>query len=216
VKTQNNPRRDIPKTLINSNEIVEIDQESKILEVISLNCKNNNVCTILISLWNCRSFTYEKKSLMNSRDDDIIILNETWDNKLNVSGYNQLSNIRTCQRGGGVAILTKEHFETKLIDDSIKDTLAVKVYFGRNKYLLIITSYFPCSNQLDLWGKRWRDLIEMIGKYSTSKDNMNILIGCDFNRDITEDHNLVTQLEILNLKIIENRLGATYEINQKK
>ena len=83
---------------------------------------------------------------MNSRDDDIIILNETWSNKLNVSGYNQLSNIRTSQQGGGVAILAKEHLETKLIDDSIKDTLAVKVYFGRSKYILVMTSYFPCSN----------------------------------------------------------------------
>ena len=64
----------------------EIDQSLKVSEVISSNDKNNNLCTLTISLWNCRSFTYEKKSLMNSRDDDIIMLNETWDNKLNVSG----------------------------------------------------------------------------------------------------------------------------------
>jgi len=152
---------------------------------------------------------------MNSRDDDIIILNETWDNKLNVSGYNQLSNIRKSQRGGGVAILAKEHFEIKLIDDSIKDTLAVRVYIGRNKYLLVITSYFPCSNQLDQWDKRWRDLIETIMKYSTSKENMNIVIGCDFNNDITEDFNLIEQLGILNLRTIEYKIGATYEMNKK-
>ena len=72
-----------------------------------------NVLTI--SLWNCRSFTYEKKSLINSRNEDIIILNETWDNKLNVSGYNQLSNFRKNQKGGGFAILTKDNFETKLL-----------------------------------------------------------------------------------------------------
>ena len=70
-----------------SNEI-EIDQELKVPEVISSIYKNNKLCTLTVSLWNCRSFTYEKKCLMNSRDDDIIILNETWDNKLNVSGYN--------------------------------------------------------------------------------------------------------------------------------
>ena len=113
------------------------------------------------------------------------------------------------QRGGGVAILAKEHFETKLMDDSIKDTLASKVFIGRSKYLLLITSYFPSSNKSDLWGKRWNDLIEIIGKYSVSKDNTNIIIGCDFNRDISEDPDLIEQLNILNLKIIHNRHGPT-------
>ena len=73
---------------------------------------------------------------MNSRDDDIILLNETWNNKLNVSGYNSLSNIRMNQRGGGVAILAKDHFEIKLMDNSIKDTLVIKVFLDRSKYLL--------------------------------------------------------------------------------
>ena len=51
----------------------EIDQEPKILEVMSSNYKNNNLCALTITFLNCRSFTYEKKTLMNSRDDDIIL-----------------------------------------------------------------------------------------------------------------------------------------------
>ena len=70
----------------NFNRKNEIDQGPKVPEVISSNYKNNNVCTLSTPLWNCRSFTYDNKSLINSRDDDIIILNETWDNKFNVSG----------------------------------------------------------------------------------------------------------------------------------
>ena len=31
-----------------------------------------------------RSFSYEKKSFINSRNEDIIILNEIWNNKLNI------------------------------------------------------------------------------------------------------------------------------------
>jgi hypothetical protein len=102
------------------------------------------------------------------------------------------------------------------MDNSIKDTLAVKVFIGRSKYLLVITSYFPCYTKSDLWGKRWEDLIEIIGKYSVSKDNANIIIGCDFNRDISEDPLLIEQLNILNLNIIHNIVGSTYELNRKK
>ena len=32
----------------------------------------------------------------------ILILNETWNNKLNILGYNESSHMRTNQRGGGV------------------------------------------------------------------------------------------------------------------
>ena len=77
----------------------ETDQNNNNSDVVSSNNKDTIIIPINISLWNCRSFTYEKKSFVNSRND-IIILNETWNNKLNISGYNESSNMRTNQRGG--------------------------------------------------------------------------------------------------------------------
>jgi hypothetical protein len=65
----------------------ETDQNNNYSDVVSSNNKDKNINSINISLWNCRSFTYEKKSFINSRNDHIIILNETWNNKLNISGY---------------------------------------------------------------------------------------------------------------------------------
>ena len=41
-------------------------------------------------------------------------------NKLNISGYNESSNMRTIQRGEGVAILLKDCFEIKILDVSVK------------------------------------------------------------------------------------------------
>jgi len=131
----------------------ETDQGHKILEEVSITNKDNKINSISVLLWNCRSFTYEKKALISSRNEDIIIINETWKNKPNVPGYNQSSNIRTNQNGGGVAILAKENLEVKVLDNSVKDTLVTKVLLDRNKYLLVITSYFPCINTTAQWKK---------------------------------------------------------------
>ena len=43
----------------------ETDQNNNKSDVVSSNNKNTNINSINISLWNCRSFTYEKKSFIN-------------------------------------------------------------------------------------------------------------------------------------------------------
>ena len=135
-KEENSSNNSLNKNEINNiilkqmNE--EIYQDPLDSEVNSLNFKNNKIKnkfnTIKLCLWNCRSLKYEKRSLLNSRSDDIIILNETWDNKVNVSGYNHLENKRVEKRSGGVAFLAEEKLELKLLDDSIEDTILVKVF----------------------------------------------------------------------------------------
>ena len=112
--------------------------------------------------------------------------------------------MRTNQRGGGVAILVKECFEIKILDVWIKDTLVTKVLLDRSKFLLIISSYFSCSNKKTKWNKRWAQLLELIEKHSVSQNNMNIVIGCDFNKDISNNDSIKNHLQTINMKIIQN------------
>ena len=159
----------------------ETDQNNNNSDVVSSNNKDKNINSINISFWKSRSFTYEKISFINSRNNDIIILNETWNSKLNVSGYN-----------------------------------ATKVLLDRSKFLLIISSYFLCSNKTTKWNKKWAQLLELIEKYSLSQNNMNIVIGCDFNKDISNDDNMKNQLQTLKMKIVQNLNDSTFEIGNKK
>ena len=92
--------------------------------------------------------------------------------------------MRTKQRGGGLAILVKDCFEIKILDVSVKDKL------DRSKFWLIISSYFPWSNIRTKYNKRWAHPFELIEKYSVSQNNMNTVIGCDFNVDISNDDNI--------------------------
>ena len=112
---------------------------------------------------------------------------------MNITGYNESSNMRNNQRGGGVAILVKDCFEMKILDVSTKFTLVTKILLHKIKLLLIISSYFPCSNKTTKWNKRWEKLLELIEKYSVSQNNMNIIIECDFNKDISNDDNIKNQ-----------------------
>ena len=113
--------------------------------------------------------------------------------------------MRINQRGGGVPILVKDCFEIKILDVSVKDTLVTKVLLNRSKFILIISSYFPCSNKPTKWNKGWAQLLELIEKYSVSQNNMNILIGCDFN-----------QLQTIYMKILQNLNDSTFEIGTSK
>ena len=129
-------------------------------------------------------------------------VNETWNNKLNISGYNETSNMRTNQRVGDVAILVKDCFEIKILGVLLKDTSVTKVLLDRSKFLLIISSYFPWSNKTTKLNKRWAQLLELIEKYSVSQNNMNIVIRCNFNKDISNDNSIKNQLQIINMKIV--------------
>jgi len=120
--------------------------QSRISEEAPTHDKDNNINTMSFLLWNCRALTHEKRTLINSRTEDVIILNETWENSSSISGYTISANVRKNQRGGGVSILVRDDFEIKNLDDSVKDTLVVKVLLNKSRYLLIITSYFPCTN----------------------------------------------------------------------
>ena len=79
----------------------------------------NLLCLIYLILKNLSKIDIVIRELLSHvfdrRNYDIIILNETWNNKLNISGYNENSNMRTNQRDGGVAILIKECFEIKIL-----------------------------------------------------------------------------------------------------
>ena len=99
--------------------------------------------SIKVSLWKYKSFTYERNY---SLIQDMMI--SLFFRKLGITDYNESSNIRTNQKDGGVSILIKDCFEIKILDISVKDTLVTNVLLYRNKFLLIISSYFPCSNKI--------------------------------------------------------------------
>ena len=40
---------------------------------------------------------------------------------------------------------------------------------------------------------------------------MNIVIGCDFNKDISNDDNIKNQFHIIKMKIVQNSNDSTFE-----
>jgi len=94
--------------------------------------------------WNCRSLgSQEKKAWVKTFDGDVIALNETWGNTINLPGYLGYYKARTNQAGGGAAVLVKDHLHSTMLSDKIKDTLIVQILVGRSRVLFVVTSYFP-------------------------------------------------------------------------
>ncbi len=211
-QNKNKNKNKINNVYNNTNFRGGIDQGQN-SEEIPIYDKDNDSNTLSFLLWNCRSLIYEKRSFINSRSEDVIILNEIWENNSNVSGYILSTNVRKNQRGGGVSILVRDDFEMKTLDDSIKDTLVTKILLDRSRYLLIITSYFPRASNAIIWDKRWEEVINLIERNCPSKDNMNIIIAGDFNKDISKDTDIQEQLKLLKLKIVNNPCDITYEMN---
>ncbi len=75
----------------------------------------------------------------------------------------------------------------KTPNNSVKDTVVVKIMLDRNRYLLVITSYFPFASDAIIWDRRWEELINLIEKHCPSKDSMIIIIGGDFSKDISKN-----------------------------
>ena len=79
----------------------------------------------------------------------------------------------------------------------------MKLLFNRNKTLFLITSYFPQSNTKK-WPNRW-DLIMNEMRIKCDQNSLqNILIACDFNKNLLEDNSFTKELSKLNLNILEN------------
>ena len=57
--------------------------------------------------------------------------------------------------------------------------------------------------------------LELIEKYSVYQNNMNIIMGCDFNEDISNYDNIKNQLQTINMKIVQNLNVSTFKIGNK-
>ena len=105
--------------------------------------------------WNACSIHHPAKiNFIRSRNEDIILINETWRIAEGTifPGYKLFfKNRKEGKIGGGVAILTKDNLNVREVSALIKDTILIKILLNRSKCLYVITSYFPTCNT----GKKW-------------------------------------------------------------
>jgi hypothetical protein len=79
----------------------------------------------------------------------------------------------------------------------------------------VLTSYFPC-NAGGKWNTRWNQLQKIIEKYCTAKDFNNLIIACDFNKDIVQNQQFVEELKQFQLKIIEGDYEYSFKLGKKQ
>ncbi|CAK9803170.1 RNA-directed DNA polymerase from mobile element jockey [Anthophora quadrimaculata] len=122
---------------------------------------------IKILFWNCRNINNKKPELLKTSPEyDIIICVETWLNpklSFSIPGFQIIRKDRTNHRGGGIAILLKQHFNwTPIsdinIDDKITETLTVKINTGTQQ-LTLCACYRPPSAEFrqDKWNHLLRN-----------------------------------------------------------
>jgi len=168
---------------------------------------------------------------LRHRSDDVIVLNETWEKtteersaahpkwvngKLSdIPEYTCHSKARCGKRGGGVAILLKNHLGSHLIPSSVKDTLIVKVLVGRSRYLHLITSYLPCGSEYK-WMKRWEKIRQELLMHCSETNLNNIVIAADWNKNLEESQTMAEQFHDLGLQTAEDRYDWTFSCGNKR
>ena len=94
-------------------------------------CQPSNNISISFFFWNSRSLNFPKPTLIRSRIENVIILNETWlrsDETIKIPGYRSITKNREnkigkeTKKGGGVAIIIQEDINFKVIESTIKET----------------------------------------------------------------------------------------------
>jgi len=177
--------------------------------------KRNNK-GIKFLLWNSRSLNKVKQYYIRSRTEDVIVINETWldENATNIEfpGYTSIRNDRLKKHGGGVAIFIKEEAEIKIVSDEIAETLLIKILFDRNKFLYIMTSYFPNSGNSEKKRiKRWWSIKNMLLMNCSENSFENIVMACDWNINLMSNHELQKDFEEMNCKIINYEDSYSYK-----
>ena len=201
----------------NNNEIMANTEESTLMncqfitDVEHNTTKKTSTNELKCFLWNSRSINREKSALIKSRMEDILIINETWANIINIAAYNSFHKNRTKTRGGGVSIYVKDYLDVQIIDDSIKDTLAIKILFNTNKALFLLSSYFPPNNTLK-WYKRWEKLKNLIISKCSHNLFENLIMACDWNKNLNEDEQIISQY----LKIQDYSSDFSFKIGKKQ
>jgi len=166
--------------------------------------------------WNCRSLgSHEKKAWVKTFDGDVIALNETWGNTINLPGYLGYYKARTNQAEGGVAVLVKDHLHSTMLSDKIKDTLIVKILVGRSRMLFVVTSYFPCTTEIK-WEKRFERIQVELSHHCEQYQFRNIVYIGDWNKDIEQDCRVREKLIQFGLEVADHsQIAWTYNTGSR-
>ena len=178
------------------------------------NMKKEDTKELSIILWNARALTFPKIYTLKMREEDVLIVNETWGHHPELSLYQCFFKSRVDSRGGGVAIYVKLNLYCVEILTDIEDTMAIKVSFERSKMLYIISSYFP--NTKAGRTKRWKQLQELAKRLVGKSHLENLIFACDWNMNIEEDKTFTESLLPLGLKIPPHPHHWTYSSGDKK
>ncbi len=129
-----------------------------------------------------------KKSWIHSRTEDVVCVQETWGHTTTLKNYADFYKARKNQRGGGVAIFVKNSWYSKVVDDSIKDTLLVEASDCGNFAFFVISTYYP-NKQIKLckWNKHHARVLGLIQKVRSSVIDPIIILAGDFNDILSEN-----------------------------
>ena len=90
-----------------------------------------------------------------------------------------------------------------------------EITFNRSKSIYLITSYFP-STPKTKWDKRWYNIKRIIEEHCPTKYESNLVIACDWNKDISADEQISNEIKSLGLKIIPNNSKHTFQRGEIK
>ena len=113
---------------------------------------------------NIRSLTAQTNAIrrpkvawLNSRTEDIILVQETFCYKYDITGYRCTHKPRPQGRGGGVSIYVRDHYKVRTLNDTIADTLIILVETqdtNQRAGAIIVNSYFPTTQQPVRWERK--------------------------------------------------------------
>lgn len=140
------------------------------LNILSLNCQS------------IRNKIIEIQSHMNAENIDIAIFSETWlsnNHKLYFHNYTTYRKDRSIGEHGGVGLSIKntiKHTELPHINTKVIETIGIKITTPTNEDIVIISCYFPGSNNAETLELFKKDIILL----TSLSNNSYFLIG-DFN-----------------------------------
>ena len=123
-----------------------------------------------------------KKNWISARIEDVICIQETSNNSLEISNYRCYMKTRQQENGGGVAVLCKNDIESQEIKTEIKDTIVIRINLQCGESLFLINSYFPCKNRTNLWKSHKKNIENMIKSLKSKYVTPPIILTADINQ----------------------------------
>ena len=121
---------------------------------------------------------------------DIVACSETWlsdqsyNNILNINGYNLLVKNRSFSSGGGVCLYVKSNLSVNIcddlvLDDGFSDSLFIEINTMNAKKLVIGVIYRPPSSNPDIFRLKLEEIL-----YNINNRNSDCILLGDFNIDL--------------------------------